>query len=161
MTLRRRQARAEAIELVMEALAQDLELGDELAAMTHHAEPCRASQTSAAQSRSSDLKRREPSCARASCVSEGASKRTRPGKRRSSSAVQGRWSDPVASTAINGSPALPLAPISRTSSSTPVRNVGSDSGSCTSPRSPLTSQTRFATLPGSIATTNVSAGSGS
>ena len=38
MTLRRRQAGAKAIELIVKTLAQHLELGDELAAMTHDSE---------------------------------------------------------------------------------------------------------------------------
>src|SRR5262249_345263 len=37
--------------------------------------------------------------------------RTRPGNRRSSSAVQPRWSDPVASSAITGAPPTPLRAI--------------------------------------------------
>ena len=67
----------------------------------------------------------------------------------------------VCRAADDGSSPVPVAAISRASSSTPARNVGNDTGSCTNPCSPLTSQTRFATLPGSIATTNVSAGSAS
>ena len=47
--------------------------------------PWRASQTSAAQSRSSVLNRRVPSCARAAWVSDGANSRSDPGQRRSSS----------------------------------------------------------------------------
>ena len=86
----------------MQALLGDLARIDQPAAMTHRGgaarrlhlgrapagpAPWRASQTSAAQSRSSVLNRREPSCARAAVVSEGANSRTDPGQRRSSSAA--------------------------------------------------------------------------
>src|SRR4051812_34393178 len=50
---------------------------------------------------------------------------------------------------------------SRCSCSSPGRSTGSDSGGATSPASPVLSQTRLLTFPGSIATTNVDAGSAS
>src|SRR3954470_2092240 len=51
--------------------------------------------------------------------------------------------------------------ISRCSCSSPGRSTGSDSGGTTSPASPVLSQTRLLTFPGSIATTNVDPGSAS
>src|SRR4051794_5170068 len=50
---------------------------------------------------------------------------------------------------------------SRCSCSSPGRSTGSDSGGTTSPASPVLSQTRLLTFPGSIATTNVDPGSAS
>src|SRR3954452_4815052 len=50
---------------------------------------------------------------------------------------------------------------SRCSCSSPGRSTGNDSGGTTSPVAPVLSQTRLLTLPGSIATTNVDAGSAS
>ena len=116
-----------------------------------------SNQTSAAQSRSSVLNRREPSCARAACVSDGANSRSDPGQRRSISAAHARCSAPVASIPITGPPA-PLASMSRASSSTPSRSTGNETGSPIKPRSPLVNQTRLLTLPGSIATTSRSPG---
>jgi hypothetical protein len=52
-----------------------------------HPAPWRTSQTSAAQSRSSVLNRRDPRCALAAVVSEGANSRSDPGQRRSISAA--------------------------------------------------------------------------
>src|SRR3954454_4352815 len=50
---------------------------------------------------------------------------------------------------------------SRCSCSSPGRSTGSDSGGTTSPASPVLSQTRLLTFPGSMATTSVDAGSAS
>ena len=88
----------------------------------------------------------------------GATSRTEPGKRRSSSATHARCSPPVASTPITGEPATPLAPISPARVSMPSRSTGNDTGSPISPRSPLVNQTRLLTLPGSTATTSADAG---
>ena len=115
----RREARRERVELVVQALPQRLEREHELAAMRDRRRasprpasstagrpaPWRASQTSAAQSRSSVLNRRAPICARAACVSDGANTRNAPGQRRSSSLANARCNDPVASTANTGSTA--------------------------------------------------------
>ena len=112
----------------------------------------------AAQSRSSVLKRRDPSCDRAACVSDGANSRSDPGHRRSTSTAHARCSVPVASIPITGDPVTSLAATSRASSSTPSRSTGNDTGSPIRPRSPVVNQTRFDTFPGSIATTNRSPG---
>src|SRR5437899_2050516 len=120
--------------------------------------PCLTSQTSAAQSRSSVLNRREPSCALAAAVSDGANSRNDPGQRRSISAAHARCNPPVASRPITGDPTTPLEATSRSSSSTPSRSTGNETGSPISPRSPLVSHTRLNALPGSIATTSELAG---
>jgi hypothetical protein len=71
----------------------------------------------------------------------------------------GAWcSRPVASTPMVGAPATPLATIGPAKASTPSRSTGNDTGSPISPRSPLVSQTRLLTLPGSTATTSDVAG---
>jgi hypothetical protein len=57
-----------------------------------------------------------------------------------------------------GAPATPLATISPAKASTPSRSTGNDTGSPISPRSPLVSQTRLLTLPGSTTTTSDVAG---
>jgi hypothetical protein len=120
--------------------------------------PWRTSQTSAAQSRSSVLERRDPSWVLAAWVSEGANSRTDPGQRRSSSATQAWWNRPVASTPISGGSGTPLAPINPARASTPSRSTGNDTGSPIRPRSPLVNQTRLLTLLGSTATTSAVAG---
>jgi hypothetical protein len=164
------QARAERLELVMEALLEDLAVADQprrwrtapsrastVSVAAGRPVPWRTSQTSAAQSRSSVLERRQPSWALATWVSDGANSRTDPGQRRSSSATQAWCSRPVASTAMVGAPATPLAAISLARVSTPSR-TGNDTGSPIRPRSPLASNTRLLTLPGSTATISAVAG---
>lgn len=74
MTRRRRQARTQAVELVVQSLLGDLPLLD--------------------QSRSSVLNRRDPNCAQAAEVSDGAKTLTAPGKRRFSSPIQARCNPP-------------------------------------------------------------------
>src|SRR4051794_750298 len=60
----------------------------------------------------------------------------------------------------NTGPADPAwSTTSRCSCSNPGRSTGSDSGGTTAPTSPVLSQIRLLTFPGSIATTNVDAGS--
>jgi hypothetical protein len=88
----------------------------------------------------------------------GANSRTDPGQRRSSSATQARCSRPVASAAMVGGPAAPLAAISPARVVMPSPSTGSDTGSPISPRSPPVSHTRLLTLPGSTATTSAVAG---
>ena len=148
---RRRQARAQRVELVMQALlqrrcARRRAGGDDATAPSIASTTCgsagrpapwRTSQTSAAQSRSSVLNRRDPSCARAAVVSDGANSRSDPGQRRSSSAAHARCNAPSPRTRTPARPSTPLAAISRSSSSSPSRNIGSDTGSPISPRSPV------------------------
>lgn len=89
---------------------------------------------------SSVFKRREPSCPRAATVSDGEINRNDPSHRRPISAAHARCNAPVDSIPITGGPSTPLATIYRSSSSTPARNTGNDTGSPINPRSPEVSQ---------------------
>jgi hypothetical protein len=100
------------------------------------------------------LNLRDPSCARAAAVSDGANTRTEDGNRSSNARTHDPCKAPVASTATTGAAAPARRRIVATTSSNPGRSDGTDIGSTSSPASPVLNHTRCCTLPGSIATTN-------
>jgi hypothetical protein len=167
-----REVGAERVQLVVQVLAGDLALGNQTAAVADGIEqriegPALSRPPSSLASEGDQggaiavvvlEATGSPAGVRAAWVSEGAKRRVEPGRRRSSSATQGRCSEPAASIAITVSSAQLGNRSTRRALDSLAQRRQRDGLPDQAPP-PSANSTQLVALPGSIATTSVLAGS--